>query len=370
MIKKLVFILPVLFVFFTSCSEQYDTSVFDDAKIVGESNSTATYIEIFPQWEINYNGKGLNDPQALLYGNETLLYICDTGNDRVLMLNSAGTVLGAIKIKHPIAIAQDYKLNLFICGKDVYVTKDTNNVVLRTDTVSAVFKVDLYAVNHHLENAVPVRLLPDKNYSFSLDFKLEYTGVCAFYDNSVYIARQGPNNTKEPPDNSFLHFRKKDPAQSEMTIERVPGLLATGTGFLSVNKVTSITAFKKKNMDFIVTTASEDGSFKAQWLYLNTSSENQKFESKLPVSSKMMTPKRFSRVTGSCIDNKQNMFVVDPDSNMIYKFNSYGEEMESFGGAKYGFNLPTSVAFYDKTVYISDTKNNKIRRFRLSSEFR
>jgi sugar lactone lactonase YvrE len=41
--------------------------------------------------------------------------------------------------------------------------------------------------------------------------------------------------------------------------------------------------------------------------------------------------------------------------------------MESFGGANV-FKNPHSVAYYNKTVYVADTGNNRILRFILSTD--
>ncbi len=43
--------------------------------------------------------------------------MADTDNDRVVMMNVAGQVLGSLPLQKPIAIAQDFKLNLFVCAE-------------------------------------------------------------------------------------------------------------------------------------------------------------------------------------------------------------------------------------------------------------
>jgi len=48
-------------------------------------------------------------------------------------------------------------------------------------------------------------------------------------------------------------------------------------------------------------------------------------------------------------------------------FNSFGDELQSFGGTDV-FNEPHSVAFFDKTLYVADTGNNRILRFILSTD--
>jgi hypothetical protein len=60
------------------------------------------------------------------------------------------------------------------------------------------------------------------------------------------------------------------------------------------------------------------------------------------------------------------MFIVDAQKDSVFVFNSSGDEAQSFGGASM-FNGPMGVAFYDRTLYIADTKNNRILRFILST---
>ena len=65
------------------------------------------------------------------------------------MLNFAGQRLGTRSIKHPVAIAQDYRLNLIVCAQ----FDDSTGI-----TLSAVYKIDLVAGNHDLATA-PIRRL-------------------------------------------------------------------------------------------------------------------------------------------------------------------------------------------------------------------
>jgi DNA-binding beta-propeller fold protein YncE len=111
-------------------------------------------------------------------------------------------------------------------------------------------------------------------------------------------------------------------------------------------------------------------SFKTQWLYYNYSSETPGYESRLaPNSSKLMLPNKFSRPEGVTVDNFGNIYVADADRDSIYKFNSYGDELQSFGGRNI-FKEPYSVAFFDKTLYVADKGNNRILRFILSTDLR
>jgi sugar lactone lactonase YvrE len=71
------------------------------------------------------------------------------------------------------------------------------------------------------------------------------------------------------------------------------------------------------------------------------------------------------------VDPEGNIFVVDADFDSLFKFTAAGDELQSFGGTGSGekqFQQPQGVAFFDRTLYVADTGNNRIVRFRLSTD--
>ena len=122
---------------------------------------------------------------------------------RFVMMNIDGRILGTKNIPKPVAVAQDYELNLIVCGRF-----DTT-ISGQTISLGAVYKLDLVSVSHQIENAPLKRLLP-RTSDFNTPQR-EYTGVTAFYDNSFYVARKGPNNSNLiDPDNSLLKYVVKN----------------------------------------------------------------------------------------------------------------------------------------------------------------
>ncbi|MCS7053196.1 MAG: hypothetical protein NZM09_05625 [Ignavibacterium sp.] len=338
-----------------SCSEKFELPTNTGG--LGNITGDTVYVQINPPWE------GFNNPQDIYIGNEPFVYVADTDNNRIVMLNLAGTVLGTKQIKKPIAIAQDYQLNLIVCAEF-----DTLG-----QTFSAVYKIDLVAASHNFTNAPIKRLLPRPGIASDYNSQIKYTGVAVFYDNSFYVARTGPNNSSIfNPDNSILIFQKKtlsDGSKKDTLIGRLPSLEPTGTGILSTNGISSLASFKRRNIDFIMTLTGNT-SFKTQWLYYNFASETPGYESRLsPNGSRMMLPNKFSRPEGVTVDNLGNIYVADADKDSIYKFNSFGDELQSFGGRSI-FKEPYAVAFFDKTLYVADKGNNRILRFILSTDLR
>ena len=356
--KYLILIIP----FFFGCGDKLDINQFSsNTKNINPTGDTV-YVQLSPSWE------GFNNPQAILIGKEPFIYVCDTDNDRIVMLNTAGTVLGSKSIKHPIAIAQDYRLNLIVCAEFDTVISGV------TSFFSAVYKIDLFAAQHDLANAPVTRILPHRDSEFQERYK--YTAVAAFYDNSFYIARNGTQNTSVyDPDNSILKFEpKKDfnAGEGDSLIGRVPNLDPLSSGLISANGINSMTPFNKKNVDFIATFSGET-SFKAQWFRFFASAVEEKYVSQFSPTdgTPFAQPNKFGKPAGSCIDQYGNIFVADgdPAKDSVYKFNQYGDEMHSFGGSNV-FVRPSGVAFLDKTLYVIDAGSNKVVRFILSTDIR
>jgi hypothetical protein len=349
-IRFLKYVLIIVFLFAgISCNEKFDITQFqtdEPGNIAGDT----IYIKLNPEWG------GFNHPEDIIIGREPLIYVADTDNDQIVMLSLDGQRLGTRSIKHPVAIAQDYKLNLIVCAQF-----DTLG-----QTFSAVYKIDLFASNHQLETAPIKRILPQISDLNKPDRK--YTGAAVFYDNSYLIARTGPNNSNLiDPDNSLLKFIVKNNGTKDSLIGRVALLDPISTGILSVNKVSSIKSFKKKNYDIIITLVG-DNSFKTQWFRYLESQEFTGYENNLtPAVSNLMTPGFFTRPEGTEIDPSGNIYVAESSRDSVYKFNSYGDKLIGFGGPSV-FSEPYAVAYFDKIVYVADRGNNRILRFILSTD--
>lgn len=339
------------------CSDKFNINEFDDKKGTGNAKGDTVYIKLSPEWG------GFNNPQDIYIGNEPFVYVCNTDANEIVMMNLAGVVLGRKYVEKPIAIAQDYMLNLIVCGKDTSFMQSDGNFV------SAVFRINMVASGHNLSSAPISRILPQSSFDFS--FKGDYTGVCVFYDNSYYVSRTGPNNSSLiNKDNAVLIFnyiKNSDGTRKDTLIGQISNLEAEGTGLLTSNKISSITSFKRKNNDFVMTLIGST-SFKTQWLFYNSGGEQPGYENKLsPSENGMMKVNRFTKPEDVVIDNSGNIFVADAGKDSIFKFNAFGDEFHSFGGPSV-FNKPSGVAFFDRVLYVADSGNNRILRFVLSTD--
>ena len=337
-----------------NCTDKFDITEVDTS---GDGNINDTvYIKLSPDWE------GFNKPQDVMVGREPFIYVADTENDRVVMLNTAGQFLGSVNIQHPTKLAQDYRLNLIVCGE---LTDSASGNIF-----SAVFKLDLYGAGHQIAEAKIDTILPKSPFDF-LRPDREFTSAAVFFDNSYFIGRKGPvNSNPVDPDNAILAYIVKkldDGTRKDTLLGKVPGLEPVGSGLLSASDISSITSFNNDTYDIIISLTGEN-SFKVQWLTYIQSSDFTGYQNRLPeFASDMMLPERFAKPMDVTVDPSNNIFVVDAEKDSLLKFNSFGDERESFGGAEV-FSSPSGVAYFNKTLYIADTGNNRIVRFVLSTD--
>ena len=351
------FLLIITFLF--SCTDKFNieeaTSSINSDNI-GNIGDTV-YIPQSPDW------KGFNNPQDMIFGKDQFIYVADTDNNRIVMLNIAGQILGEISIKRPTAIAQNYKLELFVVA-EFDTTINNQNL-----TYSAVYRMDIFDANHTLSNVKLKRLLPQDPsldpFAFNRTDRY-YTGVCTFFDNSAYVSRVGPSNSNPiDRDNSILSL--KFTQTDSMIVGKIPGLEPEGTGILSANKISSLTSFPTKRIDIIVTLVGSN-SFKTQWYEYVANSDFEGYQSKLGAfSSDLMNVNKFGQPEDVALDDKNNIFIADAEKDSVFKFNAFGDELESFGGTEI-MSSPHAVAYHDRTHYVLDTDNNRILRFILSTE--
>lgn len=359
----LIIIVAFITVFSFHCADNINLTEFEANKGLSGEVGDTLYVKLTPDWE------GFSKPQDIHVGHDYFMYVADTDNDRVVMLNLNGEILGEKEMLKPVAISQDYRLNLLVCAKEI-----VNLSGGVEDTIDVVYKLDMFTAEHNIANAPITRLLPRPEAGISdKDLRYNYTGVTAFYNNDIYVARSGPYNTSYvDPDNSIIMFQRvegEDGEKKDSLMGRLPNMEPLGTGLKAANYVSALFATSDRNRDYLYTMSGEN-SFKAQWLTYVVRIEGESYESRLsPGTNAMLTPAKFQHPEDIIIDDFDNIYVVDAEADSIYKFNAFGDEMESFGGEEV-FNNPHGIAYHDKVIFIADTGNDRIVRYTLSTDIR
>lgn len=353
------FIIPLFIIAFciTGCTEKFDLGELPLDVELPDLIGDTSYVQIGREWG------GFNSPHDVIVGFDQLVYVADTGNDRIVMLDLSGTVQGVSQtVPNPVAITQDRRLNLLIVGSYYHTTDSGNQIEL-----AAVYKIDLFAVQHHIDQA-PVQLLHVETPARQ---RIRYTGIAALHDNTFYVTRRGPQNTSPVnPDNAVMKFSKDHVLLGR---EFWPSLLPMGSGLRALNQPSTIATFPhRQSDDFIVGMVAEESQFKVQWFTLRQVGDffewDSFFSPERDAGADLLQHGRFTQPEGIVVDPEGNIFVVDAARDSVFRFNNRGIERYSFGGPDQ-FYAPRGIAIDpNKTLYVADTGNNRIIRFRLSTD--
>jgi hypothetical protein len=361
---QLPFALTFFLLLFFGCQEdKYDVNSLHQSSNTTNANiSDTVYIKQNPDWT------GFNNPQAVIVGYESLVYVADTYNDRIVMLDIAGRVIGySQRIQRPVAIAQDKRLHLLVCAEFDTVLQGQKT------TFGAVYRLNLPAVSHDISKAIPKRVIWDTTLGNYVSRR--YTAVATLYDDSYYVGRTGQKNTGTfDPDDAIMLFSKNDVVLTPVT----SNFAQQGTGLLSIHNVTGLATMPTgRSTEFVfsqVQVSTVIPLWKVQWIQFlamgQTANWVSKFYPSIDGDIDFLSINRFIQPRGVAIDPSGNLFIVDAATDSLYRFSTRGVERYSFGGHNdaYGrnFNQPYGISYYGKTLFVADKGNNRICRFKLS----
>lgn len=341
------------------CEKPFDLSTLPDPRssvLIGDTS----YVELAPPIE------GFNGPSGLVMGKDQLLYVADTRNNRIVMLNEAGQTMSQRTILQPIAIGMDFRLDLII-----------GCVILTPggDSAGAVIRVRLTSTGHNLATA-PV----DTIWKEVAKPRRRFVGILALPNNDILAVRRGPDNSSfVDPDGRVLRFSaaRGDSVRSAFLTPLGDLTTRAGSGITDINYPTGIGGFPNTN-DFVITQSSDGVAYGAVWMRYQSDAN---FEGWLPRydpadpidrSVDFVRPNRFAEARGVVIDpRRRDIFIVDAALDSVVKFDSRGRfRRESFGIDRTGGRMvrPVAAAFFDRTLYILDQSGGRILRFRLSTD--
>jgi len=353
--------LSLLILVFTSsiywgCTEKLDLGQFPLTNTGNPVTASDTsYVQQFPVWN-QFNG-----PSDIIVGKEPLIYVADTKSNSVIQLDLSGVEIGRITVSRPIALTQDNNFDLLVVGDTVLTS--TN------DTISVVYRIKLASIGGVISNGSLIRLYSSDAPTPLTSRKRKFSGICTYPDNSYIISRRGPDNLSSlDPDNAMIKLKGRE---SITSAEVLTGFQVSGNGVFSIDKVSSVWAVGNNNFDFAITRNTPESGFKTQWFEydLTNGGYNPKF---LPEQNTDILNKALGLPEDITMDPNKNIFIVDEAKDSLYKFNSSGKLLrETFGGTGDGENKlksPKGVAFFNKVLYIADTGNNRVVRYKLSTD--
>jgi hypothetical protein len=400
---KYFFLLIILSTAFASCDfllgkkkDDQVNQVFEQGRIDPKLYPTNIgYVPVQPIWN------GFSNPKDVFVGFDEMVYVIDDNGVHILDLK--GQEHFKINIPGATDIIQDRRQHTYVCGR---IYKDINN-----DGV----KENLPAI-YHFYNAssasgpifVDTLIHPfcdatrnTEGFRGIGDEQVEFTGVATLSDNRIYVSRKGPKNlitTVAIPDNSVLIFDKNG-----SNVGYCNGLNPTNSNLKSTLDVAAIATSQVPPQQYVDA---------PNWFYLvqqSASAEYKVLQIKefndvdagisygenqallnfdyLKANRFLYESFRFKKPSDVYVapDATGYVFVVDEATDSLYQFSPKGFEgvnpaansgitkqiIASFGGHGNGpfqFNQPSGVCYFKRVVYVADKGNNRICRFKLSSD--
>ncbi len=335
--------------------------------------SETTFVQLNPPWD-RQRGYDFNNPGAILIGYDTYLYVADTDNDRIIRLDAAGTISAYYSVPHPVSIAQDELLRLLVV----------------TGQSREIYKIDVGPAG----DGIAVRCFggrSDKDSLLGIDSNEVFTAVADApdYHKKYYVASASPlldqsgkvlvfGNAVGIAENSDTLYDPKFLVSGDTA--RNP-IIAYGTGLGYADHPIGLVAFRRNNIEHLVI-VQDSASFKVQllnWSYNTYYRIGWYAATILPgPDNDLYQANAFTAPLAATVDSSGNIYVVQKSSGAVYcafKFSSTGRLNEAFGqpgdGAGQLLN-PRGVAYDShpnrKTLFIVDSGNNRILRFKLSTD--
>lgn len=400
---RLYLLLASLGVFLQSCdflfgSREDETvdEVFEQGRI--DPNlipENVGYVPIFPYWE------GFDQPRDVYVGYDEMVYVID--NRGVNILDRKGELHRTINIPNAGKVVQSRQMHTYVTGRaDVEVGGQMFNL-------AAVYRI-VGASTSGTPEIIDTLIHPfadasRNNTSFrpNDDPQVEFTGVTTLADNTLYVSRKGPRNDLTAisrPDNTILIFNNAGENTGHTS-----GLNPVTSNLRSVLDVGGIASFAappqslggfSTSGDFLLVQQSPQAEYKVLWIKRVIDPETGiRFEENANLVQFDFTradrflyePNRFKKPSDVYVatDAQGYIFVVDAQKDSLYQFTRSGAEgvnpppnspdtkniIVSFGGSGNGpfqFNEPSGVCYHRRVVYVADKGNNRIARFKLSTD--
>ena len=415
---------------FGSKSDPTTEEIFDQGQTDPTLIDDVGYVPLTPFYTQGVDGP-FDGPTDVYVGYDEFIYVSDARGLHVLDLAGRPQFLLSEVAGQPLrditAVVQDRRLDVYVAAR-----RDTTVAGADCPSGGAPEQCDLAVVYRirglttgtpQVENILwhpfddgSRRLtrfeLPDTYGPYS-DEDVEFTGVAPLADNRIYVTRRGPVNneaTGRPsqafgPFNAFLQYT----AEGEY-VQYVRALTPDRPSLLSAYYPSDVLTFVGPpqraslalNENFLIAQAPPPEQPDAPYgvlsvLVVETSDgiEYRVDSARLSAAGDpdagdgaLFESGQFESVSSLAYapDQTGYLFVLDAGKDSLFVFNQNGIEgvapppgagttrpvRVSFGGTGGGplqFSDPQGVAYYEEIVYVADTGNNRVSRFRLNTDF-
>lgn len=394
---NLIFIIGIMLFLFGSCEkplgDKTDLGFIDVPKY---DDNIVAFVPIQPAIS------NMSNPVDIIIGYDELIYVADKGQQRIQCFDQSGQSLGTFSLSGVKSIAQNRQLDLIVLG-----THDTliNNITYKLD---AIYHIRLQGNNGYGLKYASVKKKIIHPFYFKTSFTASDTAVhlnaiSVMADDTYYVTRSGPSNAAGQiggPDDAVLVFNKEDQFITTVNVTTEQGLVSDyfrkPFGITTLAKPPQSNNVKQTG-DFLFTSLASQTTLKVQYIRYESSDFGSSYTLNTSLAGSdtskadgfLYTPNRFQKPRGVTIagDGTNYIFVTDSDKDSLYLFTITGLEgvqppagntstkniKVSFGGTGSGlkqFRNPTAVAYHNKIVYVCDSGNGRILRFKLTTDFR
>ena len=396
--RKVNFIIVILsfVVLTTGCDDFFgnktDVSFID---IPDFQNKPIAYVPIQPVLDQFVN------PTDVLAGFDELVYVADNGREQIIGLDQSGRELYSFPVPGVVSVVQDRKLNLLAIG-----TKDT--IINGADyTFSCIYRINLqgsfgYGLNNASITNEIIHPFYFKNTFSASDLVVKFQDIAVVGESDYYVSRTGNSNNANQfggPDNAVLLFNNTDTYVTPVSVTTRGGVFRdffkTPYGMASYAQPPQISASMSRNFVFTSMDQSADNLYKVRVMNYNETDYGLEYnpddivpldvelaEGSIHDAGKFTDPVDVT-LSG---DGTGYVFVVDQAKDSLYQFTSNGLEgikpppgsglkkyvKVSFGGTGIEltqFKNPRAVAYLNEIVYVADSGNGRVLRFKLTSDF-
>lgn len=377
-----------------------DDATIDDIFVEGSIDpnlfpNTVGYVPLQPFW--NY----FNQPVDVFVGYDEMIYVVDA--DGLKILDQKGQFQRLIPIEGATDVTQDRRLHTYVTGR---VNKEIAGITYNLPAIFHLTNTSVIDGPQFIDTLIhPFADASRNNTVFrgADDEAVRFTGLATLADNTLFVSRTGPINNAASisrPDNAILFYD-----ENGANIGYANGASATTSNLKSVLQPEAIATFAappqsiagfSSSRDVIVAQGSPAAEFKVLWLKetFEPDAGSVYNENAALAQTDITKADRFLYQSNRFVfpadvfvapDQTGYIFVVDAEKDSLYQFTRLGYEgvnppansgstrqvLASFGGegsGPFNFNAPSGVCYFKNTIYVADKNNNRICRYKLSTD--